>query len=116
MHPHPENEGQMVEGDVNMLKLAFDYYTKLFGPAEEYEVQLDDEFWENLPKVCDSDNGYLVAPFTVKGWGFTTNVKNKAARPDKILIEFYQKCWSITRIDILKLFDDFFITEWISVD
>jgi hypothetical protein len=34
--------------------------------------------------------------------------KNKAAGPNKILIEFYQSCWSIIRFDIMQLFDDFY--------
>jgi hypothetical protein len=33
--------------------------------------------------------------------------KNKAAGPDKILIEFYQVCWEIVKHDIIQLFADF---------
>jgi len=33
--------------------------------------------------------------------------KNKAARPDKIPIEFYQTCWDIIKSDIIELFEDF---------
>ncbi|KAL5680148.1 hypothetical protein ACJX0J_006533, partial [Zea mays] len=33
---------------------------------------------------------------------FVPNGKNKAARPDNILSEFYQSCWDIIRKDIIK--------------
>jgi mannosylglycoprotein endo-beta-mannosidase len=32
---------------------------------------------------------------------------NKAAGPDAIPIEFYQKCWEIVKMDILELFEEF---------
>jgi hypothetical protein len=33
--------------------------------------------------------------------------KNKAARPDKIPIEFYQSYWNVVKDDIMQLFYDF---------
>ena len=33
--------------------------------------------------------------------------KNKAPGPDKIPIEFFQKCWHIVKSDIIQLFEDF---------
>lgn len=35
--------------------------------------------------------------------------KNKATRPDKIPIEFYQCCWDIIKEDIIQLFDVFYL-------
>lgn len=43
--------------------------------------------------------------------------KNKAARPDKIPIGFYQSCWDIIKDDIIQFFLMIFIkTELISVE
>lgn len=33
--------------------------------------------------------------------------RNKDPGPDKIPIEFFQKCWDIVKGDIIQLFDDF---------
>ena len=61
-----ESDGQLIEGDENLLKHASEYYTDLFGPPVEYEVQMDLEIWENIPRVSSSDNESLCKPFTKK--------------------------------------------------
>ena len=45
-----ENDGQVIEGDENLLKHASEYYTELFGPPVEYEVQMDADIWEKYSK------------------------------------------------------------------
>ena len=45
-----ECDGQLIEGDENLLKHASEYYTDLFGPPVEYEVQMDPEIWEIFPE------------------------------------------------------------------
>jgi hypothetical protein len=59
-----ESEGQMIEGDENILKHATEYYTDLFGPPIEYDVQMDSDIWTNIPRVSDSDNEILCKPFS----------------------------------------------------
>ena len=52
----------------------------------------------------------LCSPFSenkIKGAMFHME-KNKAARPDKIPIEFYQSYWDIVKNDIIQLFNDFY--------
>jgi hypothetical protein len=39
----------MIEGEEILLQHATDYYAKLFGPAPEFDVQLDPSIWYNLP-------------------------------------------------------------------
>jgi len=41
-----EKDGCMIEGDENLLKHASEYYSDLFGPPIEYNVQLDPTLWE----------------------------------------------------------------------
>ena len=59
-----ENDDQTIEGDENLLKHASEYYADLFGPPIEYEVQMDSDIWENIPKVSESDNALLCKPFS----------------------------------------------------
>ena len=36
-----ENDGQLIEGDENLLKHASEYYSELFGPPMEFDIQMD---------------------------------------------------------------------------
>jgi hypothetical protein len=105
-----ENEGNIIEGDENLLKHATSYYADLFGPGEEHNIHIDVSLWDELEKVSDDDNTALTRPFNeieIKEALFSME-KNKAAGPDKIPIEFYQSCWDIVKGDIIQLFADFF--------
>ena len=104
-----EKDGCMIEGDENLLKHASEYYSDMFGPPIEYNVQLDPTLWEGLSSVSDEENALLCRPFseTEIKEALGQMEKNKAAGPDKIPIEFYQNCWEIVRLDIIQLFDDF---------
>lgn len=59
-----ENEGQLIEGEENLLQHATNYYYDLFGPPVEYEVQIDPRVWENISKVSVLDNKWLCRPFS----------------------------------------------------
>jgi hypothetical protein len=59
-----ESEGQMIEGDENILKHATDYYTDLFGPPTEYDVQMDPNIWASIPRVSISENDDSCKPFS----------------------------------------------------
>lgn len=87
----------MIEGDENLLKHASDYYSDLFGPPIEYDVQLDPLLWDELPKVTKEENDFLCRPFSekeIKDALFQME-KNKDAGPVKIPIEFFQNCWGL---------------------
>jgi hypothetical protein len=105
-----EKDGQIIEGDENLLKHASEYYSDLFGPPIEYDIQMDPDIWENIPKVSQDDNELLCKPFSEKEVkdALDQMEENKAARPDKIPIEFYQSYWHIVKDDVVQLFDDFF--------
>jgi len=51
-----EKDGQVIEGDDKLLEHATEYYSELFGPPIEYEVQMDPSIWEDAPKVSSNDN------------------------------------------------------------
>lgn len=101
-----EKDGNVIEGDDNLLKHATDYYAELFGPADDHDIHIAQDLWDELP---DQENEELCKPFSeakIKDALFQMEV-NKAAGPDKIPIEFYQSCWDIVKHDIIQLFADF---------
>lgn len=104
-----EKDGEVIERDENLLKLASEYYAELFGPVPQHDIHLDPTIWNKSYTLTKSDNEVLCQPFTeseIKTALFQMK-RNKAPGPDKIPIEFYQKCWNIVKNDILQLFDDF---------
>jgi hypothetical protein len=88
---------------------ATKYYSELFGPGVEFNIQTYPDIWTEVAMVTEADNNLLCQPFSeteVKNALFQME-GNKAAGPDKIPVEFYQSCWDIVKVDIMKLFDDF---------
>jgi len=86
-----EHEGNVIEGDDDMLNHATEYYTNLFGPEKQHNVHIDKSLWDDVQKFSNDDNEWLCKPFCereIKDALFEME-KNKATRPDKIPIEFY---------------------------
>jgi hypothetical protein len=89
-----ECDGNIIEGDENLLKHATEYYSELFGPTDEHNIHLDDSIWAEVEHVSEADNKQLCCPFSeneIKETLFQME-KNKVAGPNKIPIEFYQTC------------------------
>lgn len=104
-----EKDGDIIEGEDNLLKHAFEYYSDLFGPMPQHDIHLDSSIWNNSYMLSKSDNRILCQPFSeteIKEALFQME-KNKAPGPDKIPIEVFQKCWNIVKNDVIQLFDDF---------
>lgn len=91
------------------MKHATEYYSNLFGPEEEHQIQIDQSLWDEIEQVSAQDNEKLCEPFSedeIKT-ALVQMEKHKAVGPDKIPIEFFQSCWGIVKYDSLQLFDDF---------
>lgn len=104
-----EKDGEIIEGDENLLKHATEYYTELFGPEQTHDIHIEQSVWDELECVSDIENQELCKPFSEKEvWEALSQMeRNKAAGLDKIPVEFYQGCWSTVKKDIMHLFDDF---------
>lgn len=104
-----DDDGVAIKGDEQLLEHATKYYSELFGPAPDTDIQLDKSLWEGAFHSSDSDNDLLCKPFSeAEIWMALSKMeKNKAAGPDSVPIEFYQTCWQIIKGDIIQLFDDF---------
>ena len=59
-----EDNGVMVEGTDNLLKLATDYYKELFGPAPGNAFVLSPGLWNVNEILSDEDNAELTKPFS----------------------------------------------------
>ena len=59
-----ENDGEIIEGDENLLNHATEYYTNLFGPEMGHNIHIDQSLWNELEQVSDLDNELLCKPFT----------------------------------------------------
>jgi mannosylglycoprotein endo-beta-mannosidase len=59
-----EKEGVVIEGDNNLLKHATEYYTDLFVPEDDHEVQIDSNIWAEQPQVSGEENVELSKPFS----------------------------------------------------
>jgi hypothetical protein len=104
-----EYGNKIIEGGDNLLHHDTTYYKNLFGPKNGNTFPLDPSLWTTDEKVDEEENAILVQPFTedeIKSALFLIE-KNKAAGPDKILVEFFQVCWDIIKEDIVELFADF---------
>jgi len=53
-----ECDGNIIEGDEDLLQHASDYYAELFGPEIEHNIQIE------LDKVSDLENELLCRPFS----------------------------------------------------
>jgi len=111
-----ENEGTCIEGDDNLLRHASEYYSDLFGPVPQHGIHLDPSIRNNCYKLSDSDNEILCQPFseTEISAALFQMKKNKAPGPDKMPIEFFQKCWSIIKSEVVKLLMTSITTKLIS--
>jgi hypothetical protein len=58
-----ESEGNVIEGDENLLKHATEYYSELFGPTDDHNIHIDHNLWAELDQVSDEDNQMLSRPF-----------------------------------------------------
>ena len=98
-----EKDGICIEGDENLLKHASEYYSERFGPVPQYDIHLDPSIWNNSLKLFETDNEMLCQPFfesEIKVALFQME-KNKAPGPDKIPIDFFQKCWHIVNLNLI---------------
>lgn len=51
----------MIEGDENLLKHASDYYyADLFGPTQDFDIQIDPSVWEDLIQISDEENDFFM--------------------------------------------------------
>jgi hypothetical protein len=51
-----KKDGEIIEGDENLLNHAIEYYFELFGPGEDHNIHIDQNVWATLEVVSEKDN------------------------------------------------------------
>jgi hypothetical protein len=59
--------------------------------------------------MMDEENADLIRPFSEEEvkYALFQMERNKAARPDGLPVEFFQKNWSVIKSDMMALFKEF---------
>lgn len=99
-------DNEEIRGDEDLIKHVTEFYKDLFGPSEVTSVRLDGI---ECNKLSMEDREFLTREFSleeIKEVVFGMK-HNKAAGPDGLPTEFYQKFWEIIKGDLKDLFDAF---------
>lgn len=105
-----EGPNGLVDDDQGMMKVAVEFYKKLFSKEPRGEVSLKEDFWNEEDKVNEIENNWLTAPFTeeeIKQAIFSCYPEG-APGPDGVSFLFYQKFWDVVKNDIVEMFRDFY--------
>lgn len=83
----------------------------MYGELEENSFTLDKSRNFDIPRVTQTENDPLIAPFIEKE--VTKAIfdieHNKAPNPDGFSTEFYQKFWEIIKGDLMQMFHGLFM-------
>nr|CAE05084.3 OSJNBa0009K15.4 [Oryza sativa Japonica Group] len=99
---------QLIRGDANLKLHITTYYKGLFGPPDDFDLQVYESKIDDIPQVSQLENEALTQEFTeneIKEAIFQME-HNKAPGPDGFPAEFYQVFWNVIKADLLDLFKD----------
>lgn len=100
-------------GIENLLQHATEYYKSLFGKGSGDAFELDPNLWSLEERVNEQEHYDLTKPFSeeeIKNDLFLME-RNKAAIPDGLPIDFFQKCWETVKEDVCELFSDLYLGQ-----
>jgi hypothetical protein len=100
-----QDEGTIV-GDDNLKIYITEYYKKLFGAPAHTSFSMMENHVTDIPQLTPEENNILTTAFTeVEVFEAISQMEhNKSPGPDGFPAEFYQKCWSIIKDDLMALF------------
>lgn len=99
-----DHEDGKIEGQNNLKNYISNFYKKLFGEPEDSLLSLDEDLYQDIAKVSQTENDFLTSHFSeeeVKDAIFQME-HNKAPRPDGFPAEFYQRFWEVIKKDSSK--------------
>jgi hypothetical protein len=104
-----EHNGEIFEDAPSMLEHAKGFYKALFGSDLRKNIRLDHDFWNEEDKVRMEKNEMLEADFSEEEIkkAIWDSYAEGAPRPDGFSFIFYQKFWSVIKIDFMELVKGF---------
>jgi hypothetical protein len=86
------HNGEEIMGDANLIKHVTEFYKALFGPSPVTSLRMDGVVCDQLN---EEDRQSLITPFSLEEIKETIDElkHDKAAGPDGLPAEFYQKFW-----------------------
>jgi hypothetical protein len=93
-------------GDTDLIKDVTEFYKALFGPSPITSLRLDGIVCDQL---TEEDRQSLIRPFSLEEIKETIDElkHDKAAGPDGLPAEFYQKFWEEIKHDLKEMLDKF---------
>jgi hypothetical protein len=88
-----------------VIKHVVDFYKTLFGEEHRDCIRLGVELWEEDEKVNDEENEALEAEFSEEEIqkDVFESYSEGSPSPDEFSFLFYQKFWSIIKMDLMTL-------------
>lgn len=107
-------EGEMVEDLDRIKEKTIRFYASLYSRKEGLCPVIENLFSKSLGSVeAESlEMAFLEEEIKEAIFGMT---KDKSFRPDGFPIVFYQECWDFIKYDLLKVFEEFFVSSIINL-
>jgi len=104
-----DSEAREIRGQKEITEHIVNFYKTLFGPSEDYDIDLKSAFWPLDMKLSDSEKEDLIKPFGEEEVrGVVMEMKtNSAPGPNGFSVIFFQKFWGTIKKDMLEMFFDF---------
>jgi hypothetical protein len=58
-----EHNGSIIENEEELAHVT-QYYSELFGPAPEFNIQINNNIWDGSVTLSEADNEQLCRPFS----------------------------------------------------
>jgi hypothetical protein len=103
-----EHENREIRDLEEMKDHVESYYKELFGPEEDSQMALGNDFWIERGRFTDEEALELIKPFTLKELeeALKDMDLNASPGPDGIPVGFYKEFWNEIKFTMLEMFQD----------
>jgi hypothetical protein len=103
-----EHENREIRDPEEMKDHIESYYKELFGPEEDSQMSLGNDFWIERRRLADEEALALIKPFTLKELeeALKDMDANASPGPDGIPVGFYKGFWNEIKFTMFEMFQD----------